>query len=171
MTKALAWRSKLATISAVWPASCASSTGLPLRAACWRATISSVMAACSPPITAVRAFGHEKQKRGLKPRPHMPKLPAPNEAPQYSVICGTLELDSAWIILEPCLIMPASSEARPTIKPVVFCRKTIGVPDWLHSWMNCAALVAPAGSIGPLLVMKPTVWPSMRAWPHTVPGP
>jgi hypothetical protein len=31
---------------------------------------------------------------------------------------------------------------------VVFCRKTSGVPDWSHSWMNCAALVLPCGLDG-----------------------
>ena len=44
----------------------------PLRAAAASVTIAMVSAACSPPITAVLAFGQEKQKRGWKPRPHMP---------------------------------------------------------------------------------------------------
>jgi len=42
-------------------------------------------------------------------------LPAPNEAPHISVICGTFAFDTAWIIFEPCLIMPASSDALPTM--------------------------------------------------------
>ena len=29
--------------------------------------------------------------------------------------CGTFAFDTAWIIFEPCLIMPASSDARPTM--------------------------------------------------------
>ncbi len=40
---------------------------------------------------------------------------APNEAPHISVICGTFALVTAWIIFEPCLIMPASSDALPTM--------------------------------------------------------
>ncbi|CKV43075.1 Uncharacterised protein [Mycobacterium tuberculosis] len=31
------------------------------------------------------------------------------------MICGTLALVTAWIILAPCLMMPASSCARPTM--------------------------------------------------------
>ena len=31
------------------------------------------------------------------------------------VICGTVALDTAWIILEPCLIMPAASDLVPTM--------------------------------------------------------
>ncbi len=33
----------------------------------------------------------------------------------YSVILGTLTLDTAWIIFEPCLIMPPASTALPTM--------------------------------------------------------
>ena len=36
-------------------------------------------------------------------------LPAPNDAPQWIVICGTVAEVTAWIIFEPCLIIPASS--------------------------------------------------------------
>jgi hypothetical protein len=32
-------------------------------------------------------------------------------------------------------------------------------------------LGAPAGWIGPLLPIRPTAWPSMRAWPQTVSVP
>ena len=78
-----------------------------------------------------------------------------------SVMRGTVQLVTAWIIFEPCLIMPTCSTSLPTMKPVVFCRYTSGVPDWLHSCMNCVALFDPCGSIGPLLPMKPQGWPSM----------
>jgi hypothetical protein len=37
-----------------------------------RLTMSITLAACAPPITAVRALGQAKMKRGSKPRPHMP---------------------------------------------------------------------------------------------------
>jgi hypothetical protein len=60
------------------------------------------------------------------------------------VIFGTLALATAWIILEPCLITPFCSLSLPTMKPVVFCKNRIGVPDWSAGWMNCAALAAPA---------------------------
>lgn len=33
-----------------------------------------------------------------------------------------------WIILEPCLMMPFCSEWVPTMKPVVLCRNSNGVP-------------------------------------------
>ena len=45
---------------------------LPRRIAAASETMAMVSAACSPPITAVLAFGQAKQKRGWKPRPHMP---------------------------------------------------------------------------------------------------
>ena len=48
------------------------STGSPSRSARASCTTAMVPAACSPPMTAVLAFGQEKQKRGWKPRPHMP---------------------------------------------------------------------------------------------------
>ena len=31
------------------------------------------------------------------------------------VIWGTVALDTAWIIFDPCLIMPAASDLMPTI--------------------------------------------------------
>ena len=42
------------------------------RASLPRLTMSITLAACAPPITAVRADGQAKMKRGSKPRPHMP---------------------------------------------------------------------------------------------------
>ena len=45
------------------------------------------------------------------------------------------------------------------------------MPGWQQVWMKCVALLAPAGSIGPLLVMMPTGWPSIAACPQTVAGP
>ena len=44
----------------------------PARRAFSVATMDSTFAACSPPITAVRAFGQAKMKRGWNARPHMP---------------------------------------------------------------------------------------------------
>ena len=84
------------------------------------------------------------------------------------MICGTVALVTAWIILEPCLMMPPSSWARPTMKPVVLFRYRIGVRDWQQAWMKWVALVAPAVSIGPLLVMMPSGQPSSLMCPQTV---
>ena len=48
------------------------STGRPFRFMPPSMTIAMVSAACSAPITAVCAFGHEKRNLGLYARPHMP---------------------------------------------------------------------------------------------------
>jgi hypothetical protein len=37
-----------------------------------RRTVASTLAACSPPITLMRALGHIQRKRGEYARPHMP---------------------------------------------------------------------------------------------------
>ena len=52
-----------------------------------------------------------------------PKLP-----PIITVNLGTLELATAVTILAPSLAMPPDSYFRPTMKPVIFCRKTRGIP-------------------------------------------
>ena len=66
---------------------------------------------------------------------------------RINVTCGTLALPSAWIILLPCPIMLAPSDALPTIAGGVLQVDTMGVPAWSHSWMNWLALVAPARSM------------------------
>jgi hypothetical protein len=38
---------------------------------CSPRTVASTEAACSPPITEIRAFGHMNRKRGEYARPHM----------------------------------------------------------------------------------------------------
>ncbi|MCY1373681.1 hypothetical protein D9M69_609710 [compost metagenome] len=50
----------------------------------------------------------------------------------------------------------------------MFCKYTMGVRDWQQAWMKCVALVAPSESMGPLLVITPSAWPSSRMWPQTV---
>ena len=65
-------------------------------------------------------------------------------------------------------MMPPSSKALPTMKPVVLFKYKIGVRLWQQAWMKCVALLAPAMSIGPLLVMMPSGQPSRVMWPHTV---
>ena len=41
---------------------------------------------------------------------------------------GTTELATACTIFAPSLAMPPRSYCRPTMKPVMFCRKTSGTP-------------------------------------------
>ena len=48
-------------------------------------------------------------------------------------MCGTAELDTALIIIAPCLMIPPCSYRAPTMYPVVLCRKTSGVSPWLAS--------------------------------------
>ncbi|SIE24828.1 Uncharacterised protein [Mycobacteroides abscessus subsp. abscessus] len=47
--------------------------------------------------------------------------------------CGTVEFDTALIIIDPCLIMPPSSYSLPTMYPVVLCTNNSGVLVWLAS--------------------------------------
>ncbi len=54
-------------------------------------------------------------------------------------MCGTVELATALIIIDPCLIMPPSSYSLPTMYPVVLCRNRSGVFDRFASWMNWVA--------------------------------
>src|ERR1700759_1051024 len=58
------WPSTTPVISAFIDSSFSFGIGLPRRAAAASVTIAMVSAACSPPMTAVLAFGQEKQKRG-----------------------------------------------------------------------------------------------------------
>mmetsp|Transcript_6016 Transcript_6016/g.18087 ORF Transcript_6016/g.18087 Transcript_6016/m.18087 type:complete len:206 (+) Transcript_6016:468-1085(+) len=59
--------------------------------------------------------------------------------------------------------MPSCSYVLPTIKPVIFCRKTSGMPRCEHSWMKCEPLSAESGKSAPLLATMPTLRPSMVA--------
>ena len=80
---------------------------------------------------------------------------------------GTTELATAWTILAPSFAMPARSYWRPTMKPVMFCRKTSGTPRRLHSSMKCVAFSADSENSTPLLAMMPTRKPCSRAKPVT----
>ena len=84
---------------------------------------------------------------------------------------GTTELATAWTILAPSLAMPARSYCRPTMKPVMFCRKTSGMPRRLQSSMKCVALSADSEKSTPLLAMMPTSSPCRRAKPVTSVAP
>src|SRR4051794_5980738 len=51
---------------------------------------------------------------------------------------GTGAVATAVTILAPSLAMPWFSYLRPTIKPVMFCKNTSGMPRWAQSSMKCA---------------------------------
>ena len=55
---------------------------------------------------------------------------------------GTCAQATAVTIFAPSLAMPPFSYLRPTMKPVMFCRNTSGMPRWQHSSMKCAPLSA-----------------------------
>ncbi len=73
-----------------------------------------------------------------------------------TVNLGTRAQATAVTILAPSLAMPPASYLLPTMKPVMFCRKTSGMPRWLHSWMKCAPLSADSENRMPLLATMPT---------------
>ena len=53
-----------ARIGAVRPSASSAESDLPADASCCCFTVSSVCAACSPPITEIRLFGHDHMRRG-----------------------------------------------------------------------------------------------------------
>ena len=53
---------------------------------------------------------------------------------------GTSAEATAVTIFAPCLAMPSCSYLRPTMKPVMFCRKTSGILRRQHISMKCAPL-------------------------------
>ena len=81
---------------------------------------------------------------------------------------GTTALATACTSFAPSFAMPARSYCRPTMKPVMFCRKTSGMPRRLHSSMKCVALSADSEKSTPLLAMMPTSMPCSRAKPVTI---
>jgi hypothetical protein len=52
--------------------------------------------------------------------------------------------------------MPPFSAFRPTMKPVMFCRNSRGMPRWLHSSMKWAPFSADSENRMPLLATMPT---------------
>src|SRR5215467_10492957 len=79
---------------------------------------------------------------------------------------GTFAVATAVTILAPSLAIPAFSYLRPTIKPVMFCRKTSGMPRWVHSSIKCAAFRALSENRMPLLARMPTGF--ARIWGYPV---
>ena len=69
--------------------------------------------------------------------------------------------------LAPCLAIPPASYSRPTMKPLMFCRKTSGILRRSQSSMKCAPFRADSLKRIPLLARIPTGWPWMCAKPQT----
>jgi hypothetical protein len=86
-------------------------------------------------------------------------LPAPKLPPISTVSLGTWAVATAVTILAPSLAMPPFSYLRPTMKPVMFCRKTSGTPRWAHSSMKWAPFWADSPNRMPLLATMPTGMP------------
>ena len=61
----------------------------------------------------------------------------------------------------------ARSYWRPTMNPVMFCRKISGTPRRLQSSMKCVAFSADSENSTPLFAMMPTRKPCSRAKPVT----
>ena len=69
---------------------------------------------------------------------------------------GTEVVATAVTSFAPSFAIPPASYSRPTMKPVMFWRKTIGIRRWLHSSTKCAPLSAEALNRIPLFAMIPT---------------
>ena len=80
---------------------------------------------------------------------------------------GTAALATAWTILAPSFAMPPRSYSLPTMKPVMFCRKSSGTLRRAHISMKCVALSADSEKRIPLLATMPTRNPERRANPQT----
>ena len=70
-------------------------------------------------------------------------------------------------ILAPSLAIPPASYCRPTMKPVMFCRNSRGIPRWLHNSMKWVPFRALSEKRTPLLATTPTGYPQMREKPQT----
>ena len=55
-----------------------------------------------------------------------------------TVNLGTCAVATAVTIFAPSLAMPPASYFLPTMKPVMFCRNSSGMPRWQASSMKCA---------------------------------
>ena len=73
-----------------------------------------------------------------------------------TVNLGTSAHATAVTSLAPSLAMPPASYSRPTMKPVMFWRKTSGTFRWQASSMKWAPLSADWLKRTPLLARMPT---------------
>jgi hypothetical protein len=79
---------------------------------------------------------------------------------------GTRAQATAVTILAPSRAMPPFSYLRPTMKPVMFCRNSSGMPRCAHSSMKCAAFSDDSENRMPLLATIPSGYPQRRAKPQ-----
>jgi len=73
-----------------------------------------------------------------------------------AVIFGTFAFETALTSLAPFLAMPSYSNFLPTIKPVIFYKKIIGVLRLQHSWTKWEPFRALSEKSTPLFATIPT---------------
>ena len=73
-----------------------------------------------------------------------------------TVNLGTAAFATAITIFAPSLAIPRTSYSRPTINPVMFCKKTSGTRLWQHNSMKCVPFNALSEKRMPLLAIIPT---------------
>ena len=73
-----------------------------------------------------------------------------------TVNLGTAVVATAVTSLAPSLAMPPASYSRPTMNPVMFCRKTSGIRRWLASSTKWAPFSDELLNRMPLLARMPT---------------
>ena len=88
-----------------------------------------------------------------------------------TVNLGTSAQATAVTSLAPSLAIPPASYSRPTMKPVMFWRKTSGTPRRQASSTKCAPLSADSEKRMPLLARMATGYPIRWANPHTSVSP
>ena len=69
---------------------------------------------------------------------------------------GTSRVRDRLTILAPSLAIPPASYSAPTMKPVMFCRKTSGMRRLQQSSMKCAPFCADSEKRTPLFARIPT---------------
>ena len=69
---------------------------------------------------------------------------------------GTRAQATAWTNFGAVARNAADSYFRPTMKPVMFCRNTSGMPRWAQSSMKCAPFCEDSENRMPLLATMPT---------------
>ena len=84
---------------------------------------------------------------------------------------GTTAHETAVTIFAPSFAMPPASASRPTMKPVMFWRKTSGIRRCAASSMKWAPLSAEVPNRIPSLARMPTGQPSTWAKPQTSVSP
>jgi hypothetical protein len=83
-------------------------------------------------------------------------LPAPKEPPVTTVNFGTAAFATAITSFAPSRAMPPASYSVPTMKPVMFCRKTSGIFRLQQSSMKWAPFCADSANSTPLFARMPT---------------